>query len=229
MIKNKFIVAVDGASGTGKSTICKLVACEFDLSYLDTGAIYRSVALVAREQEVPFTDDNALKKICQTLPLRFEFVGGTNHVLIGTRDVTDAIRTPEISMAASKVSAVAVVRASLLDMQRRLPKETKKKGTIVDGRDMCTVVFPDADVKIFLSASDEVRATRRYKELKEKGMDVEYTKILEETIQRDRQDSQRAIAPLRKADDAVEVDTDKLDINGVKDRIIEITRKKLGI
>ncbi|MEI6080726.1 MAG: (d)CMP kinase, partial [bacterium] len=219
-MKKKFVIAVDGASATGKSTISKLIASEFDLSYLDTGAIYRCVALVAKEQKISFDEDSKLKIICETLPLKFEFINGVNHVFLGTRDVSEDIRIPEMSMLASSVSALPVVRASLLDMQRRLAKETPKIGSLVDGRDIGTVVFPDADVKIFLTASDEVRATRRYKELKEKGLEVEYADVLEQTIQRDKQDSQRAIAPLKRAQDAIEINTNKMGIDAEKNKVL---------
>ena len=228
-MKKKFVIAVDGASATGKSTISKLIASEFDLSYLDTGAIYRCVALVAKEQKIPFGEDSKLKIICETLPLKFEFINGVNHVFLGTRDVSEDIRVPEMSMLASSVSALPVVRASLLDMQRRLAKETPKIGSLVDGRDIGTVVFPDADVKIFLTASDEVRATRRYKELKEKGLEVEYSDVLEQTIQRDKQDSQRAIAPLKRAQDAIEINTDKMGIDAEKNKVLSIIREKLSL
>lgn len=229
MVKSgkKIIIAVDGPSGSGKSTICKLIAQQMDLSYVDTGAIYRTVALVKKEQNIQDKDDAALKKICFELPLIFEFKDGVNRVKLGNRDITNEIRTPEISMGASSVSAIPVVRASLLDMQRRLATNTPKKGAILDGRDIGTVVFPKADIKIFLTASNEERANRRFKELKEKGMDVDYNKILQETIQRDKQDSQRNIAPLKKADDAIEIDTDGLEIETVKEKVIEQVKRFL--
>jgi len=222
------IIAVDGASGTGKSTICKLVAEELDLSYLDTGAIYRSVALVAKEKNILLNDEVGLKKICNSLDLRFEFKDGQNHIYIADRDVSEDIRRPDISMFSSKVSALSGVRSSLLNMQRRFAKDTKKRGVIVDGRDIGTVVFPDADIKIFLTASDEVRARRRFDELQEKGVKVEYKQVLAETIQRDKQDSERSLAPLKKAKDAVEVNTDGLSIDEVKEKIRSMIAKKAG-
>ena len=235
-MKKKFIIAVDGASATGKSTISKLIASEFDLSYLDTGAIYRCVALVAQEQNISFQEqlgspdmDNKLKKICDYLPLTFEFIDGINHVCLGNRDVSDVIRAPEMSMLSSKVSALPVVRSSLLEIQRRLVQETPKKGSIVDGRDIGTIVFPNADVKIFLTASDQTRAERRYKELKVRGIEIEFSQVLKETIQRDKQDSQRAIAPLKKANDAIEINTDSMGVETEKNKVLSIIKKKLNL
>ena len=228
-MKHKFIIAVDGASATGKSTISKLIASEFDLSYLDTGAIYRCVALEAKEQNISFSDEVKLKEICSTLPLRFEFIDGINHVFLGEKDVSEQIRVPEMSMLASQISAVPIVRSSLLDIQRRLARETLKKGSIVDGRDIGTVVFPNANVKIFLTASDEVRATRRYRELKDKGLDVNYDEVLEQTIKRDKQDTQRTVAPLKKATDAIELNTDEMGVEAEKNKVLAIIKKKLAL
>lgn len=228
-MKNKFIIAVDGASATGKSTISKLIASEFDLSYLDTGAIYRCVALKAREQNISFSDEVKLKEICSTLPLKFEFIDGINHVFLDEKDVSDDIRIPEMSMLASKISAVPIVRSSLLDIQRRLARETLKKGSIVDGRDIGTVVFPNANVKIFLTASDEVRATRRYKELKDKGINVDYEQVFAQTVQRDIQDTQRIVAPLKKAEDAIELNTDNMGVEAEKNKVLAIIKKKLAL
>jgi CMP/dCMP kinase len=235
-VNKKFIIAVDGASGTGKSTICKLIAKKHDFNYIDTGAIYRSLALHAQsiginiddlylakdKEELSENDKKNQKKlemICNKLSLRFEFIDEVHHVFLDNKDVSDDIRTPEISMLASKISAVPVVRTSLLDIQHRLVNETTKKATIVDGRDMGTVVFPNANLKIFLTASDNIRAQRRYDELKAKGLDVDFDKIFKETVQRDLQDSNRSIAPLKKADDAVEINTDQLDLKSLVNKI----------
>ncbi len=219
------IVAIDGASGTGKSTVSKLLAQQFKLSYIDTGAIYRSVALVVQEKKIELNDEKRLSSLCLSLPLRFEFVDGVNRVFLDKRDISEDIRVPEMSMLASKVSALPVVRASLLDMQRRLAK-INKNGAILDGRDIGTVVFPNADIKIYLTASNQVRAERRYLELRSKGMDVDPKTILEQTIQRDKQDSERAIAPLKKAADAIEIDTDGLNIEQVKQKVADIITQR---
>ena len=222
------IVAVDGASGTGKSTVCKLIASEFGFIYLDTGAIYRSVAYAANSNNISFDDETGLKNICAHLKLSFAFKDGVNRVVLDSKDITDEIRTPEMAMMASKVSAIPVVRASLLDMQKRLAKSATK-GAIVDGRDMGTIVFPEAEIKIFLTASDEVRARRRYNELRSRGIEIEFDQVLKETIQRDTQDSQRTIAPLRKAPDAIEIDTNNMSVNEEKEKIAVLIRKKIDL
>jgi len=220
------IIAIDGASGTGKSTISKLVAKELDLSYIDTGAIYRSVAFAVKKDAIDLNDEQALKVLCSSLPIKFEFIDGVNKVFLGELDISEAIRTPEMSMLASKVSALPIVRSSLLEMQRRLAKTTSKKGAILDGRDIGTVVFPDAEAKIFLTASDATRAKRRYEELVSKGITVDYDTILKETIARDKQDSQRTLAPLKKASNAVHIDTDGLNIEQVKEKILKIVKER---
>jgi len=217
------IVAVDGASGTGKSTVCKLIASELGLVYVDTGAIYRCVALAAHKASVSFDDQNGLKDICNNLNLTFIFKDGVNRVLLDSQDVTDEIRTPQMAMRASKISAIPVVRACLLGIQKKMAKNAAK-GAILDGRDIGTVVFPDAEIKIFLTASDTVRAQRRYNELKSRGMDVKFEQVLKETIQRDKQDSERPIAPLKKAVDAVEINTDGLTIQEEKEKMIALIR-----
>ena len=217
------IVAVDGASGTGKSTVCKLLAAEFGFIYVDTGAIYRSVALAAHNAGISFDDEKGLKDICKKLKLSFVFKDGMNRVILDSKDITNKIRTPQMAMMASKVSAIPVVRQSLLDIQKRLVKGATK-GAIVDGRDMGTVVFPEAEVKIFLTASDEVRARRRYTELKSRNINMNFEQVLKETIQRDKQDSERKIAPLKKAPDAVEINTDGLSIEEEKEKIAELIK-----
>lgn len=217
------IIAVDGASGTGKSTICKLLASELGLSYIDTGAIYRCVALLVKRKNIKMDDSKLLTEICKNIKLTFNFVNGINRITLHDEDVTELIRTPEISMLASHVSAVKEVRDNLLEMQKKIAT-LSSKGAIVDGRDIGTVVFPNAEVKIFLTASNEVRAKRRYEELVSKGMDVQYEQILKETIQRDKQDSERTLAPLKKADDAIHIDTDKLSIYEVKNQILLIIK-----
>ncbi|MFH1223423.1 MAG: (d)CMP kinase [Pseudomonadota bacterium] len=221
------IIAVDGASGTGKSTICKMVARKLNMSFLDTGSIYRSVALVVKEKNTPLDNNDALKKLCLSLKLRFEFQGDDNHIYLAERDISEEIRTPEVSMLASQVSSIPVVRASLLEMQRRFAKDSKKRGVIIDGRDIGTVVFPDANLKLFFTASNEVRAKRRYDELKAKGMKVDYNEVLKDTLERDKRDTEREISPLRKAYDAVEINTDGMSIKEVNEQVKKLILERL--
>lgn len=222
---HKFIVAIDGGSGTGKSTVSKLLAKELDLNYIDTGAIYRTLAYKINEENIELNDEYKIDNLCTRLVNNYNFIDG--KVFLGKEELTSLIRTQNISMLASKVSAIEIVRKRLLDIQRKLANNTNKKGSIVDGRDMGTVVFRNASVKIFLTASDNVRAKRRFDELTEKGEKVEFGKILEETIKRDKQDSERSIAPLKKAADAIEINTDHLNIEEVKNKIKGIILEKL--
>jgi cytidylate kinase len=217
------VVALDGPAGAGKSTMALRLAAELGYRLIDTGAIYRSVALCAARANVPVTDDHGLEKIVSTLPLRFETVGGRNRVFLGAEDVSEAIRTPEMSRAASAVSARPVVRSGLLGLQRRLGEVG---GVVLEGRDIGTVVFPDAEVKIFLTATDEERARRRCLELRAKGMDVSFDETLREVRERDHQDSTRAIAPLKKADDAIEVVTDGMSPDEVLAQLVAIVRSR---
>jgi cytidylate kinase len=222
---HKFIVAIDGGSGTGKSTVSKLLAKELDLNYIDTGAIYRTLAYKINEENIELNDEYKIDNLCTRLVNNYNFIDG--KVFLGKEELTSFIRTQNISMLASKVSAIEIVRKRLLDIQRKLAINTNKKGSIVDGRDMGTVVFPNASIKIFLTASDNVRAKRRFDELIEKGEKVDFGKILEETIRRDKQDSERSIAPLKKANDAIEINTDNLNIEEVKNKIKGIILEKL--
>lgn len=217
--RSKPIVAIDGPAGAGKSTLALQLAAHIGYGLIDTGAIYRSVALLASRRGCALDDDDALEEIVAGLPLRFEWAAGQNRVFLGSEDVSEAIRTPEISRAASLVSARAVVRAGLLGLQRKLGEQG---GVVLEGRDIGTVVFPDAEVKIFLSASLEERARRRFAELRAKGAEVTLEATLREVRERDHQDMTRAVAPLRKAEDAVEVVTDDLEPDAVLARLVAI-------
>lgn len=210
-----FIVAIDGPAGAGKSTIAKLTAQKLGLVRVDTGAIYRAVALAAEEQGL--SDEEAIADCCATLPLAFE--GG--KVLLGERDVSSAIRTEKISQRASQVSALPKVRAALLELQRRLGRESPK-GAVLEGRDIGTVVFPDAEVKIFLTATPEERAGRRVRELP----DANYDEVLASIIERDQRDSQRAIAPLKPAPDAVLLDSTSMSIDDVVNEIEAVINRR---
>ena len=198
-------VAIDGPAGAGKSTISRRAAATLGFIYIDTGALYRTVGLHALRLGAD-TGDPAAVESCLTDDLHVElrFVDGEQRMFLNDEDVSEAIRTPEASLAASAVSAVPAVRAYLFDLQKQLAHENN---CIMDGRDIGTVVLPDAQVKIFLTASPEARAERRYEELQKKGMDVKFEDVLADMIRRDYNDSHRAIAPLKPADDAIKLDT----------------------
>ncbi len=206
------VIAVDGPAGAGKSTAAQGLAQALGAVRLDTGAIYRSVALHAKNQGVDWEDGPALGRLAAELDLRFEVGREPQGVLLAGQDVTEAIRTPEMSRGASAVSKHPEVRDALHDLQRRLAA----KGLVVaEGRDMGTVVFPDALVKIYLTASDEERARRRFRELQEKGVDQSLEAVLAEQRERDRQDRSRETAPLRQAEDAVVVDSSSMTLDEV--------------
>ncbi len=198
-------VAIDGPSGAGKSTIAKAAAKQLGFIYVDTGALYRTVGYAVSKKGIDLTDEMQLKQLLSGIQVTFSYdEQGSQRVFLNGEDVSEKIRTPEMSMMASKVSALSAVRAFLLDLQRNTAKH---QSVIMDGRDIGTVVLPDADVKIFLTASPEIRAERRYRELIQKGEEVTLKEVLQDVIQRDYHDSHREIAPLKQAEDAVLLDT----------------------
>lgn len=198
-------VAIDGPAGAGKSTISRAAAKELGFIYIDTGALYRTVGLNALRKGADVNDrESVVATLTDDLKVELRFIDGEQRMFLNDEDVSDEIRTPEVSSAASITSAVPEVRKYLFDLQKNL---AKNNNCIMDGRDIGTVVLPDAKVKIFLTASPEARAQRRYDELIEKGMDVKYDDVLADMIKRDYDDSHRAIAPLKQADDAVLADT----------------------
>ena len=197
-------IALDGPAGAGKSTLAKGAAKALGFIYVDTGALYRAVGLKFSKAGYDTTLDCDIESILATTDVDIKFIDGVQHVMLDGEDVSDLIRTPEASMMASAVSAKPPVRAFLLEMQRKLARENN---VLMDGRDIGTVVLPNATVKIFVTASVEERANRRYKELCEKGMDVKYEDIYKDIETRDYNDSHRAIAPLKPADDAIMYDT----------------------
>ena len=218
-------IAIDGPAGAGKSTISKAAAKQLGFIYIDTGALYRTVGLAAMRKGVKPVAGEELDNLLNSITVELTFNNkGEQIVLLDKEDVSGLIRTPEVSMMASDISAVPVVRAYLLDLQRNM---AKTNNVIKDGRDIGTVVLPDAECKIFLTATPEARATRRYKELVEKGMDVKYEDVLQDVITRDYNDSHRDIAPLKQADDAVLADTTELDLQGSIDLIISIIKEKM--
>jgi CMP/dCMP kinase len=220
------IIAIDGPAGAGKSSVAQAVAQALGFQLLDTGAIYRTVALVSDESGVDWDDGDALGELAATLEIRYALLDGRNHVYLrrgdtAERDVTPLLRTPRVSQGASRVANHPPVRAALLELQRRIGRA---KSSVVEGRDIGTVVFPDASCKIFLTASPEVRARRRHAQLLSKGAtDVPPVEaIAAEISERDTRDSQRAVAPLRAADDAVLVDSSDIPEDAVVGRILQI-------
>lgn len=202
-------VAIDGPAGAGKSTISRRAASELGYIYIDTGALYRTVGVAAMRQNKLGTQADIESVLTDALSVELRFENSIQKMYLNGEDVSEEIRTPEASMAASKVSAVPAVRAYLFDLQKKIAREND---CIMDGRDIGTVVLPDADVKIFLTASPEARAKRRFKELTEKGSDVKYEDVLSDMIKRDYDDSHRAIAPLKQAEDAILVDTSDIGL-----------------
>ena len=222
-----YSIAIDGPAGAGKSTIAKRLAKELGYQYVDTGAIYRTVAYFLDLLGISPKDVDGVERYIDELTIEIQYdEDGLQHMIMNGMDVTGDIRTQDISQKASLVSAHAVVRDMLLDMQRDVAKQYN---VIMDGRDIGTVVLPKADVKIFLTASAEVRAQRRTDELLAKGQKADYPQILKEIQQRDYQDTHRPLAPLTMAKDSVKVDTSELDIEGVVTTIREIVRKKIPV
>lgn len=214
-------IAIDGPAGAGKSTIAKMVSAKMGYIYVDTGALYRTIALYITENDIP---DDKIEESLKSADVSLRFIDGTQRVFLGDRDVSGLIRTPEISMAASRTSAIPAVRAYLFGTQQKIAAENN---VIMDGRDIGTVVLPNADVKIFLTASAEERANRRYKELAEKPDCPSYQEILDDIIKRDYQDMHRETAPLKQAEDAVLVDTTKLTLEESADAIISVINEKI--
>ncbi len=222
-----FIVAIDGPAGAGKSTVARKVAGALSLTYLDTGAMYRSVALEAVKKKVSSEDVEALTQLADGIKIRFSRLTseGGQRVYLFDEDVTDAIRAPAISSLTSAISAFPPVRRIIVEHQRKIAGGDDR-GVVLEGRDIGTVVFPDADVKIVLTASSEERARRRFNEMHDKGLEVEYDRILEEQRERDQRDSERADSPLKPASDSTILNTDGLSIDAVVDRILTLCRGK---
>ena len=214
-----FNVAVDGPAGAGKSTIAKLVAKEKGFIYVDTGAMYRAIALYLIRKGVGIDDNAGFEKYCGEANVSIEYDNGTQIVLLNGENVNGLIRTQEVGNMASASSTNGKVRAQLLELQRKLAREND---VVMDGRDIGTNILPNAECKIYLTASSRVRAERRYLELKEKGTDCDLDIIEKEIIERDERDMNREIAPLKQAEDAVFLDTSDMSIEEVKDKIISI-------
>ena len=219
------IIANDGPVAAGKTTLSKQLAEHLSFSLLDTGAIYRAVALASRRQGIDWSDETQVAGVADRLQIEFRWVDGTNHVLLGSEDVTEAIRTPEMSQGASLVSALPEVRAALLNLQRQLGEQGD---VIAEGRDIGTVVFPDADLKIFLTARPEVRARRRHEEWCRTGHDETYEEVLEALRERDARDENRSVAPLKPAPDSILLDGSDLSIQQVVKQSLELVGRARG-
>lgn len=227
MTETHFSVAIDGPSGAGKSTIAKAVAERFGFIYVDTGAIYRTVGLAVCRAALDPQDKAAVIALLPSLDIAFAHAeDGLQHMYLNGEDVSGQIRTPEISMYASKVSAIAEVRSFLMEMQRSMARRTS---VIMDGRDIGTVVLPQAALKIFLTASAKARAERRYKELCEKGQTVTFDEVLRDMAERDEKDSTRDAAPLHAADDAVLLDTSALTLSESIDAVAALVEQRMGV
>lgn len=217
-------VAIDGPAGAGKSTIARAAAKALGYIYVDTGALYRAVGVYVLRQGKNTKDPDAVAALLPDISVELKFLGDVQHVFLNGEDVSTEIRTPQASLAASAVSAVPAVRQFLFDLQRDI---AKKNACIMDGRDIGTVVLPEAQVKIFLTASPEARALRRYKELREKGANDTYEQVLDDLNRRDYEDSHRAIAPLKPAADSILVDTTSLTLEGAVQKVIDTIKEAL--
>lgn len=216
-LTDSYSIALDGPSGAGKSTVAKIVAKRLGITYLDTGALYRALGLKCLNENVSVSCVAAVEKCLTTVDVNIEYLDGVQRVMLNGSDVSDKIRTPDVSMAASAVSAIPYVRQKLLGLQREIAAHSS---VILDGRDIGTVVLPDSEFKYFLTASAEVRAKRRFDELKAKGQNVTYDEVYNDVVTRDRNDSTRAVAPLKCAFDAIEINSDKLSAEQVADFIV---------
>lgn len=221
-----YSIAIDGPAGAGKSTMAWRAAAELGFVYVDTGAIYRTVGYAVSKREIDPSDTEKIDELLPRLRVKLAWKDGVQHMYLDGADVSKKIRLPEVSSMASKVSAIPSVRAFLLDTQRNA---AKTNNVIMDGRDIGTVVLPDADVKIYLTASAEVRAKRRFLELQEQGRSDTYEEVLKDMIERDYRDMHRAVAPLKQADDAVLLDTSELSLDESIEAILRIIRERLAL
>ena len=218
----KIVVAIDGPAGAGKSTIAKLAAEKLGYAYIDTGAMYRSVAWKFLQTGKAF-DEDFISGLSKTMLIDFKPEEKINRVFVDGTEVTDAIRTPEVTAIVSRVAAIGAVREAMVDQQRRMGEAG---GVLMDGRDIGTVVFPNAQLKIFLTASVEERARRRYAEMVAKGQQVDLQQLQADIAERDKQDSERAISPLRQAEDALLLDTSDMGISEVTERILQLVQER---
>ena len=221
----KVSIAIDGPAGAGKSTISKVIAKKLGFIYVDTGAMYRAVALYALQNNINTrNEDGVLESVLDKIDVDIAYKDSVQHIYLNGTDVSDGIREPEVSMGASDVAVVPAVRLKLVELQRAL---AKRENVIMDGRDIGTYVLPDAEIKIFLTATAEERAKRRHIELVQKGVDASYKEVLADMIKRDHNDSTRKFAPLKQAEDAVLIDTTEYDFDGSVEAILSYINKKL--
>lgn len=223
-ISEVYNIALDGPAGSGKSTVAKALAKDYDILYLDTGAMYRACGLKALRLGIDVKDETAVKEMLQTINLKVEYQGGKQHTILDGEDVSTAIRENAVSMVASTISAHPFVREKMVEMQREIAKGTS---CVLDGRDIGSVVLPNAKYKFFITADSKVRAMRRYKELLSRGETVDFDKLHAEIIARDKQDSERAFSPLIQAKDAVLIDTSDMDIESVLKAIKAVIQSKI--
>lgn len=219
-------IAIDGPAGAGKSTVAKAAAKAFGFIYVDTGALYRAIAYFAVSQGAEVSDAADVTALLPKITAELKYLDGAQHVFVNGEDVTDRIRTPEVSMGASAVSAIPAVRDFLFDLQKKIAAENS---VVMDGRDIGTVVLPNADVKIYLTASAEERARRRHRELTEKGETIGFEEVLADVNKRDYNDTHRETAPLKQAEDAVLCDTTNVDLQGAIDMLINIISERITV
>jgi cytidylate kinase len=222
--RKRLTIAIDGPSGAGKSTVARLLAKRLGYVYIDTGAMYRSVAFRVKEKSISLKDESALNQLASSLHIAFVTEGEQTHVFCDGEDITSAIRTPEISRLASSISKQKGVRKALVQMQREMGKEG---GVILEGRDIGTVVFPGADVKFYLDAESDKRVRRRYDEMVEKGVKVDFKETEEELVQRDHNDMHRIHSPLKKADDALFIDSTHRSVEEVVEEMVRMVKAKV--
>ncbi len=222
-MEKHYSIALDGPSGSGKSTIAKAVAKELGYTYIDTGAMFRCIGLYCLEHDIPLFDEKKVVEALDHIQVDLLYEQGVQHVLLNGKDVSGLIREEEVGKATSAISGISQVREKLLDLQRGM---ADRYDVIMDGRDIGTVVLPNADLKIFMTASADVRARRRVEQLKAMGEDPDYMQIKKDLEERDYRDSHREVAPLKQADDAVLLDTSDLTVEEVKDRIISLMEER---
>jgi len=218
------IIAIDGPAASGKSTTAQLLAKKLGYLYIDTGAMYRACALKAKKLGIDINDEESIRNLLAFIDIKIENDNSKNRILLDGEDVSEDIRADDISSLASAISAIPAVRYKMVELQRKMGE---KGSVILDGRDIGTFVFPDAEVKFFLTASPEIRAKRRWLELQQKGIDKDFSEVLADLVKRDNNDSQRALAPLKKAEDAIEIDTSNMTIEEQTETLYKIILSKL--